>query len=220
MTELKGALTLAEGNPAFRADADIIFNNGKDKKDFVLRTTFDDIGVWKAKHGVSISPFKAGNVGAQKWIALIEKDYWVFGIDATNANDIFTAVKIGMSFYKAKASDLLSDIYIKNLNIENEQQLLRELLVKANQKLYENVCKAIVQAAKLLGVNGILNFYVFSNNKNFKIPKDDLHTALKEGGADSVETNPHPYKFSVGSNDGKRVFENLISHMHLAKFKV
>jgi hypothetical protein len=220
MSELKGALTLAEGNPAFVADADIIFNNGKDKKEFVLRTTFDDIDVWKAKHGVSISPFRAGNVGAQKWVARIEKDYWVFGVNATNANDIFTAVKIGMTYYKAKASDLISDIYVKNLNVENENQLLREALVKANQKLYEDVCRAIVQAAKLLGVSGMLNFYVFSNNKNFKVPKDDLHVALKNGGADSIETDAHPYKFSVGSNDGKRVFENLISHMHLAKLKV
>lgn len=220
MTKLKGALTIAEGHPDFVTDADIMFNNGRDKKDFVLRTTRDEIGVWKSKHGVSIAGFKSKGVAPQKWAARIEKDYWVFGIDATKSDDIFAAVKIGMACYNAKASDLISDIYVKNLNIENEQQVGRDVLVKANQNLYEGVCKAITRAAKLLGVHGVVNFYVFSNVKNFKIPQQNLHEALKNGGADSVETDITPHKFSVGSNDGKRVFENLISHMHLAKFTV
>lgn len=220
MTKLKGALTIAEGHPDFKTDADIVFNNGRDKKDFILRTTCDDIGVWKSKHGVSISAFKAKGVAPQKWAAKIENDYWVFGIDATKADDIFAAVKIGMACYDAKASDLISDIYLKNLNIENDNQIGVDVRIKANQKLYEGVCKAITQAAKLLGVQVIVNFYVFSNIKNFKIPKENLHEALKNGGADSVETDNTSHKFSVGSNDGKRVFENLISHMHLAKFKI
>jgi len=220
MSALKGALTVAEGHPAFITDADIIFNNGRDKKDFVLRTTRDDIGIWKTKHGVSMSPFKTSNGGSQKWVARIDKDYWVFGIDATKADDIFAAVKIGMNCYDARASDLIKDVYVKNLNIENESQIDRTLLVKENKKLYENVCKAILQAAKLLGVQGQLNFFVFSNNKNPKLPKDELHAALVSGGADSVETDSHPYKFDVGSNDGRRVFKDLISHLHLATLKV
>lgn len=124
-----------------------------------------------------------------------------------------------MSCYNASASDLISDIYVKNLNTENEGNI-RDALVRANQKLYEDVCKAITQAGKLLGVQGTVNFYVFSNNKNFKIPKQNLHMALRDGGAASVETVNTPYKYSVGSNDGRRVFEGLISHLHLAKFKL
>ena len=220
MTKEKGALTIAEGSPAYKTDADIIFNNGKDKKDFVLRTCYDDISVWKSKHGISISGFKDKSVSPQKWAAKIDKDYWGFGVDAQKPDDIFAAVKIGMRCYNVKASDLISDIYVKNLNIENEHQIGRDAIVNVNQKLYEGVCKAIVQAAKLLGVQGILNFHVFSNIKNPKIPMESLHKALKDGGAESVVTDETPHKFNVSSNDGRRVFENLISHFHLAKFRL
>lgn len=221
MNSSKGALTIAEGNPKYLTDADIIFGNGRDKREFVLRTTLDDIEVWKVKYQVPISPFKAGGTAPQKWVARIENDYWVFGVDATKADDIFSAVKIGMTCYNAKASDLIRDIYVKNLNIENESHFVnRDLLVKENQKLYQDVCAAIIQAAKLLGVQNTLNFYIFSNNKNFKIPKDDLHTALREGGATSIATDDVVHQFDVGSNDGMRTFKNLISHMHLAKLNV
>lgn len=220
MLKKNGALTIAEGSPAYKTDADIIFNNGRDKKEFVLRTCYDDIGVWKSKHGVSISGFKDKSVSPQKWAAKIDKDYWIFGIDAQKPEDIVAAVKIGMRCYGVKASDLISDIYVKNLNIENEHQIGRDVIVKANKKLYEGACKAIVQAAKLLGVQGILNFHVFSNNKNFKIPMNSLHEAMMDGGAETVESDETPHKFNVGSNDGRRVFENLISHLHLAKFRV
>lgn len=220
MNQPKGALTVAEGHPDFITDADIIFNNGRDKKDFVLRTTRDEIGVWKAKHGVPISPSKSNIGGTQKWVARVDKDFWVFGVDATKSNDIVAAVKIGVDCYGARASDIIRDIYVKNLNIENESNCDRNLLVKENKKLYEDVCKSILQAAKILGVQGQLNFYVFSNNKNPKIPKDDLRTALLAGGADTVASDTHSYKFDVGSNDGTRVFKDLISHMHLATLKV
>jgi hypothetical protein len=216
----KGAMTIAEGHPDFLTDADIIFNNGRDKKLFVLRTTRDEIGVWKAKHDVPISPFKVTSSGPQKWAAKIDKDYWVFGIDATKSDDIFAAVKIGMNCYQATASDLIREIYVKNLNTEDELNLSRELLVKENRKLYESVCKAITQAAKLLGVQGMLNFYIFSNKKNYKIPVDELHGGLKDGGAESVEVDTVSHKFSVGSNNGKEIFENLISHLHLAKLSI
>ena len=76
-------MTLAEGHPDFRTDADIMFNNGRDKRKFVLRTTRDDIAIWKNKHHVSLSGFKVKSVSPHKWAALIEKDYWVFGVDAT-----------------------------------------------------------------------------------------------------------------------------------------
>lgn len=35
MLKKNGALTIAEGSPAYKTDADIIFNNGRDKKEFV-----------------------------------------------------------------------------------------------------------------------------------------------------------------------------------------
>lgn len=49
---------------------------------------------------------------------------------------------------------------------------------------------------------------------------NSLHEAMMDGGAETVESDETPHKFNVGSNDGRRVFENLISHLHLAKFRV
>lgn len=221
MNSHKGAMTLAEGHPDFRTDADIIFNNGRDKKDFILRTTKDDIGVWKTKHSIGMAGFKPTHISPQKWAAQIEKDYWVFNIDATKAQDIVAAVKIGMDCYTASASDLLSDIYVKNLNAEHENDMGRQALVKANQKLYEDVGRAITEAAKLLGVTGMINLHVFSNKKNPKIPKDNLHMALRDSGADSVEMDEkNRFKYDVQSNDGNGVLPNLITHLHLAKYNV
>jgi hypothetical protein len=221
MTRLRGAMTLAEGRPNFRTDVDIAFGGDRESKDFVLRTTFDDIAVWKAKHDVSISGFRAKEISPQKWAAQIERDYWVFGIDATSAEDICAAVKIGMLCYSADAKDLLSNIYVRNLNAENENAMARDALVRANQKLYEGTCRAITGVAAMLGIIGEINFFVFSNNRNPKIPKDNLHMALRDGGATSIETDEsNQYKYNVASNDGRQVFQNLISHMHLAKFRV
>ena len=221
MSSVKGAMTLAEGRSTFRTDVDLAFGGARDVKDFVLRTTLDDIGIWKAKHDVSISGFRVKEVSPQKWAASIEKDYWVFGIDATRADDICAAVKIGMMCYSTSAQTLLENIYVRNLNAENENSMARDALVRANHKLYEDTCKAITGAARMLGVQGEINFYVFSNNKNPKIPKDNLHMALRDGGADSVHTDEHgKYKYDVASNDGRQIFQNLISHMHLARFRI
>ena len=62
-----------------------------------------------------------------------------------------------------------------------------QALLRANKELYSSVCQAIIQAAKQLGVNSELNFYVFSKSNNPKIPKEDLHAALKDGGAAEVK---------------------------------
>lgn len=221
MLKRKPAFTSAEGSPSYKTDVAVVFRSERDKKDFVLRTSLDEIGVWKTKHGVAMSGFKAKAIAPNKWAAVIDKEYWVFGVDCTKAEDIVAAVKIGMKAYKVAASDLLSSIYIKNLNVEHEHQMTPGVRVQQNQKLYEAVCSALVQAAKVLGVNGTLDLHVFSNKKNPKIPKENLHMALRDGGAESVETDEKTkYVYSVASNDGKEVFDGLISHLHLAKIKV
>lgn len=220
MDNRKGAVTLAEGHPDYRTHANIAFGNVFLKKDYILRTTLDDMTVWKTKHRVNMAGFKDKTVSPQKWAARIEKDYWVFGVDATKPQDIVAAVKIGVISYGVRAADLLSDIYVKNLNAEDEKGYARDALIRDNQKLYEKVANAVVQASKLLGVQGIVNFHVFSNSVNHKIPKANLHMALKDAGAESVETDSNRYTMSVGSNDGKRVFEDMVTHMHLAKFRV
>lgn len=126
-----------------------------------------------------------------------------------------------MQTYNVPAGDLLSSIYIKNLNVEHEHQMAPSVRVKQNQKLYEGVCSALTRAAKVLGVHGSIDLHVFSNKKNPKIPEENLHMALRDGGAESVETDEKTmYIYTVASNDGKEVFEGLVSHLHLAKLKV
>jgi hypothetical protein len=216
----KGALTLAEGRYDYKVDVSIIMNNGRDKKDFVVRTCLDQYSVWKAKYAKGGSPFKAFIKGTMKEAAIVDREVWVFGVDAAKANDIFTSVKIGMDYFKVSADEILGDIYVKNLNAESENAMLRQALVDANKKLYTDVCLAIREAAKLLGCRNTLNFWAFSNNANPKILKADLHKALDDGGAEDIETDDESkHVFSVGDNfggPGQRFKTNL----HLAKLKV
>lgn len=222
MINKKGALTLAEGSPqnAYKTDTTLLFNSQTAKRSFVLRTCFDSLGVWKVKHNVSVSPFKLKS-SPGKYAAVIEKDLWIFGIDGTNANDIVAAVKEGMVFYDMDASEILSDIYVKNLNAEHENEMAIKALIQANKELYSKTCEAIKAAAKTLGVKGSVNFYVFSNNKNPKIPQSELHEALRSGGAAEVDTDNRVIKQSSQSNDATRVTPpNTITHLHLASIKL
>ncbi|UUA75249.1 hypothetical protein [Cellvibrio sp. QJXJ] len=217
---MKGALSLAECKPAFKTDCTLIFNNGRDKKDFILRTSFDSVGVWKAKNpDTPISYFQSTKNLITKEAAIIDGDVWVFSIDATKPQDIVASVKIGMDHYKAKASDIIGDVYVKNLNSDHQKTLSKHDLIIENKKLYSGVCKAVMGAAKLLGVQGVINFYVISSNINHKIPKDDLYDALKQGGASKVESDDIKYKMWSGSNDG---LEGLMikQNLHLATLSV
>lgn len=76
-----------------------------------------------------------------------------------------------------------------------------------------------MNAARILGVRSIINFWIFSNSKNPKIPQSDLHEALSEGGADSVQTDDTvTHKLMVGSNDGLRA-QRIKTHLHLATLR-
>ncbi|WP_157496543.1 hypothetical protein [Hahella ganghwensis] len=123
MMKRNGAVALAEGNPDFKVEVNLVFNNERVKKDFVLRTTLDQLSVWKAKHSVPASPFRAKHKEVTKEAAFIDNEVWVFGIDATKSTDICAAVQIGMHCYKAKADELLGNIYVKNLNAERENEM-------------------------------------------------------------------------------------------------
>lgn len=217
---MKGALSLAECRPEYKVDCTLILNNGRDKKDFILRTSFDPVGVWKAKNAETpISPFQGKVNLTSKEAAIIEGDAWVFGIDATKSHDIFAAVKIGMDHYKARANDIIGDVYVKNLNTDYQDSLSKHDLIIENKKLYSGVCKAVLDAAKLLGVQGVINFYVVSSNINQKIPIQDLHEALEEGGAEKVETDNITYKMWSGSNNGKQA-AIIKQNLHLASLKI
>lgn len=144
----------------------------------------------------------------------------MFDIDATNSGDIFTAVSIAKRYFKVSAKELIGDVYVKNLNAERENEMELQALVRANKTLYSKVCNALVDAARKLGVSGGVNFWIFSNNVNQKIPKEELHKALTEGGASSVTTDDNTkHAFFVGSNDGasERKFK---TNIHLAKLKI
>lgn len=221
MIKPKGATTFAEGSPDYRTDADVIFNSGRTKRDFVLRTTKDDLAVWKTRHSKGVAGFRPKNVSPQKWAAMIDGEYWVFNIDATKAEDIAAAIKIGTIAYKTDAASLIREIFVKNLNIPDENEMGNQARIRANQKLYMDMSNAIANAAKLLGVKGTINLHVFSNKKNFKIPKDDLHTALHDGGATSVGMDTkNTYRYDVQNNDATAVLPQAITHLHLAKFNV
>lgn len=133
----KAAMTLAEGAPDFKVDASIVFNNQRAKNGCILRTSFNQLGQWKTKYSIPVSPFKLRHIEGTKQAAFVEDDVWVFGVDGTKVNDIVSAVKIGMHCYQVTAQDFLGDIYVKNLNVEQEAGFANHALVRANKKLYQ-----------------------------------------------------------------------------------
>ncbi|RYZ92557.1 MAG: hypothetical protein EOO68_22580 [Moraxellaceae bacterium] len=224
------AMSMAEGHPRYAMDVSMVFG-GKTDRDRVLRTTFDQLGVWKSKYtDVSISKYEPKKYVTFKEAATInnpatkKEEVWVFGIDSTNADDIVTAVQIAADKYETSPGDFLRNIYVKNLNAEREHQILHQgglqALVNANKKLYTGVSDAIRKAARKLCISGELNLWVVSSNVNEKIPKTDLHNALREGGAEAVGVAKKPFEMRSGSNDGKGAALIKSTNLHLAKFRV
>ncbi len=220
MSTSQGAMSIAEGNYDHRADVNLVLNGGQKIKKYILRTTLDSIGVWKAKHPKNASPFADTINGMSKFAAVVDNEVWVFGIDSTNSADIVIAVTIAKRHFNVSAKEFIGEVYVKNLNAERENEMTLEALVSANKTLYSKVCTALVDAARKLGVSGQVNFWVYSNNINQKIPKQQLHEALKDGGAASITTDDTTkIAFLVGSNDGKseRKFK---TNLHLATLKI
>jgi hypothetical protein len=208
------AMTLAEGNPDFRTDATLIIS-GTAERDYILRTTLDSLSVWKTKYSDPISPFQGKIKTTTKEAAFVDGEIWVYGINATSASDIITAVQIGMQYYKVNAEDLIGNVYIKNLNAERENEMEAKALIQANKDLYQMVCEALEKAAEHLGIKQKIHLFIYSSNINHKIPQQDLHDALKKGGATQVKTDPKTYPFVSGSNCGN--FKATIkSNLHLA----
>jgi hypothetical protein len=174
----KGAMTLAEGSQKnkFKTDATLVLN-GNQEREYVLRTAYDKLSVWKAKYAVSVSPFYPHLKTSIKEAALIDNEIWVFGIDGTNTGHIIDAVTIATQFYQIKPQDILSDIHIKNLNAEGQHEGNMPLLVKLNISLYENTTKALTEACKHFGIQSGVNIHVYSSNINPKISKSELHQA-------------------------------------------
>jgi hypothetical protein len=235
----KGAMTLGESHwdSLYKIDATLTFSNAQAHRKFVLRTTLDSLSQWQSKviqhkhvlskegqeNGMNFdaSPFERGTKDSnptQKECAIINKELWVFDINATIANDIYQAVKICMGHFKVSAADIIGDIYVKNLNVEYENEMSAEARITANKKLYRSTCEAIQQAAKLLGVNtGSLNFWILSNIKNHKIPKEHLHEALKEAGGRDIMVSKETRSMHVLSNDSEDM-GIIKNHLHLVRF--
>lgn len=219
MISQSGATTLGEGQYEFKTDVNLIFGNQRVGRTHVLRTSAYSLSVWKTRNpSVGLSPFKDRTATVTKDTSIIDKEVWVFGINATSAQDIVSAVKLASRYYDIKPSVILNDVYAKNLNVDSENNLANEILIRANKDLYSGVCKALVDAAKLLGVSNQLNFYVFSKSNNPKIPQSDLVDALKAGGASSVAIDANRPRVMVGDNKGIDSIPQL-TNFHLAKLK-
>lgn len=215
----KGALALAECIPLYAVDCTLMLYGNRAKREFVVRTSLDALGVWKARNNVPMAPFIDKASGVTKEAAIIDGSLWVFGIDATKAADVTKAVRIGMKHHAVGAKDIIGDVYVKNLNTELENELGSQALVVANRGLYRDVYFAVLEAAKLLGMSGVINFYVISSNKNWKIPKEDLHKALIEGGAERVETDDQIIEIYSSNNAGLKALK-IKQNLHLATSKI
>lgn len=215
MGKQNGAMSVAEAKYEFRASVGITFNNEQVGRDSVLRTTLDDIGTWQSRNaGVSASPYTAMSCNQVKQAAVIGKEIWVFDVDCTRAQDIVASVRIAMDYYKTGADTFISNVYAKNLNIENEYSVTPQQRIDDNKQLYTGLCTALTEAANILGVQNPLELHVFSKDNNEKILADDLHTALRDGGA-IVRHDKGRYKMAVGSNDYKKSVKQYTS-LHIA----
>jgi hypothetical protein len=101
------------------------------------------------------------------------------------------------------------------LNVEGENEMNTFTRIKANEQLYKDVTSTVVEAARTLGVANEVNFYIYSAAKNYKIPKAELHGALKRGGAQSVEMDSNIHFFKVDTNDGS-IARILPTNLHKA----
>lgn len=209
-------MTLAEGSQksAFKTDATLVLN-GNQEREYVLRTAYDKLSIWKAKYAVSVSPFYPRLKTSIKEAALIDNEIWVFGVDGTNTSHIIDAVTIATQFYQVKPKDIISNIYIKNLNAEGQYEGNMPLLVKLNISLYTNTTKALMEACKHFGIQSGVSIHVYSSSVNPKIAKSELHQALRAGGAKSVETDCRKIRHKVGSNNGHDSVP-LVSNLHVA----
>jgi len=216
----KGAMTIAEGLYSHKTDVDVIFGDDKKVRNYVLRTSLNNLSRWKSLHTkIMTSTFEKVIKTGIKQAAIIDNEVWVFEIDSTKSEDIVAAVKIAMNYYKVKPQEIISNVYVKNLNAESEGQYNNHALVQENKKLYSGVCEALVGAAKELGIKGDIEVRVFSHSLNPKISRDNLHDALKDGGADEVVTDDKKHRVSIGSNDGNNSIRQN-TNMHLATFKI
>lgn len=213
----KGAMTIAEGSQAakYKTDATLILNGNEERK-YILRTAFDSLSVWKTKYAQGVSPFYPRLKASIKEAALIEDEIWVFGVDGTNMQHIIDAVMIATQFYQVGPRDILSNVYIKNLNAENEGDYSLEFLVQMNKDLYRDTVAAIKKACEHFGVNSDVNIHVYSANANPKISAKDLHQALSDGGASNVDTDARILKFKSGNNIGTKG-ASFKTNMHVAR---
>lgn len=214
---IKGAMTLAEGSQLkkFKTNADLVLNGIKQRQ-YVLRTTYDSLPVWKSKYAVNTSPFYPRLKTTIKEAALIDNEIWVFGVDGTKCQNLIEAVNVATEFYRVQPKDILSDIYIKNLNAEGGHEDNLPFLVKLNMQLYQSTTEAIINTCNHFAINSEINLYVYSKNTNPKIPMAELHESLKLGGASSVVTDTRKIKTVAGNNEGTAELA-MFSNLHIAK---
>jgi len=215
------AMTVAESDPSYKTDVSIVLSNGKEKSNtYVLRTSLESYVAWRKKHMyVNVFDIPSKKPGEAK---LIDKDVWVFNVDATNPQDIITAVEIAIIQFRAQgatitAKDILGNAYVKSLNVEGEGEVglrSRGELVKANKALYKNVCLALKEAGQHFNLDKIV-FRAFNHSNNPKISGNDLRLAMMEAGATSAVTNNESYKVVSGDNEGIEA-QHHDSHLNIA----
>ncbi len=228
--------TVAEGSflPNLLTNTNLIIKNEtliEVPRKLVLRTCFDPIEVWRAKHNFpqlhteSTSGVFKGESKTEKWFAEINNDLWFFGIDGTNPDDIITSVQGLMHYTHSRMGftmtpgEILGEVYIKNLNAERESDLSNIDLIKQNKQLYEATFMSVVDAAKALNVLHDLDIYVYSNNRNPKISGGDILDAMNQADATRAFTYSKRIKQQSQSNDATAVTPaNMVTNLHMGTF--
>ncbi|BBM03251.1 hypothetical protein [Microbulbifer sp. GL-2] len=158
-------------------------------------------------------------------------EIWVFGIDGTNSQHLTNAAEVAAKKYSEFCGVnedfikqlILENIYVKNLNVEDEDFVKRTSdLIAANRDLYDMVVQACMRAAKAVNIKGSINFGVYSDAGNPKINREHLHEALYKagnGGNPGVSMDPCRHHVFSGSNDGGMHLEHA-SNFHIAQYNI
>lgn len=109
-----GAMTLAESAYEYKTDVTLVFGNKRKEREYLLRTTLHTQGQWKTRNPkIGLSPLEDLPDKTIKEAAIVDREVWVYHINATLFQDLVAAVKLACAFYRVNAATIMQNTYAK-----------------------------------------------------------------------------------------------------------
>ncbi|RZA09631.1 MAG: hypothetical protein EOO68_00550 [Moraxellaceae bacterium] len=98
--------------------------------------------MWKSKYARDLATFEKTIEGTTTDAHVIDQEVWVFEIDTTKPEDIYTAGSIAKNYFNLSAKDIIGDIHVKNLNEECKHEMGDQARDPTNKKFYPSATKS------------------------------------------------------------------------------